>query len=93
MDTPGTKIPAMELPALAQENLTIAGVSAAGAALKRACGVVRLAASADCHVAVNTEGGAPVATTASMFMAAGATEYFTVRPGSGVSVKLAVIQA
>lgn len=72
-------------PAVASQALTLTGSTQQSAAFNAATRLVRLHAQVACHVAF---GENPTATTNSMRLAEGQTEYFGVTPGH----KLAVIQ-
>lgn len=71
-------------PALLNQQVSIAGASAQSAPFNAGTKVVRVHADAACRVAF---GANPTAAGTSMRMAAGQTEYFSVRPG----LRLAVI--
>lgn len=73
------------LPSLGTQALTLTGSTQQSAAFNAATRLVRLHAQVACHVAF---GESPTATTNSMRLAEGQTEYFGVTPGH----KLAVIQ-
>lgn len=78
---------AVNTPALANQTIAIAGASAQSAAFATTTKIVRVHTDVACHVVVG--GANPTATTSSMRMGEGATEYFVVTPGQ----KLAVIAA
>lgn len=78
--------PAAQMPAqVHQTPITVSGSSQQSAAFAAGTSFVRLHAQVACHVVVGTN---PTATTNSMRLAEGQTEYFGVTPGH----KLAVIQ-
>lgn len=73
-----------QAPSLAEQKVTIGATSAASAAFNSGTSLVRVKAMAACHVVVG--GSAPVATTNSMPMANGETQFFNVKPGDKVAV-------
>ncbi|WP_101048681.1 hypothetical protein [Macromonas nakdongensis] len=77
--------PMVAVPGVAEQALTLTGSTQQSAAFNVATRLVRLHAQVACHVAF---GDNPTATTSSMRLAEGQTEYFGVAPGH----KLAVIQ-
>ena len=74
--------PMANVPALVEQTVAI-GAEADSAAFSAATTYVRLHADAICSVQF---GAAPTATTATMRLAAGQTEYFAVTAGHKVSV-------
>lgn len=78
--------PVAAVPPLAEQTVAVGGTSAQSAVLNIATGIVRLHALANCCVSF---GASPTATVASMRLAAGSTEYFSVTPNS--SLKIAAI--
>lgn len=90
-DASGRVVSAAELPALAAQSVAVGAASAASTVLQAGTGLVRLCADVACRVIVGT--GTPTALATSMLLASGVPEYFAVRPGSGASLKVAVIQA
>jgi hypothetical protein len=76
---------AVKTPALVTYAVTISGSSTQSTAFGSNTGVIRINTDAACHVVIG--GSSPTATSSSMRMSAGQTEYFLVTPGQ----KLAVI--
>lgn len=76
---------AARAPALVDQTVAIGGSSTRSAAFNANTGIIRVSTDVACHLVIG--GTAPTATTSSMRMAAGQTEYFLVSPGD----KLAVI--
>lgn len=83
MAHPGQSAPVAMLPSAATQNLTPGGASLQSAVLAASTKLVRLHAVVACHVLT---GSNPTATTAGLFLAAGSTEYFGVRPGDKIAV-------
>lgn len=77
---------AAKAPAIANQVLAIGGTSVPSVAFGLATGLVRIHADVACHVVMG--GTSPIATSSSMRLSAGQTEYFVVLAGD----KLAVIQ-
>lgn len=75
---------AAKAPAVATQAVSVSGVSAQSSAFSVSTGIVRVAADVACHVVVG--GTNPVATSSSMRLAAGQTEYFVVSPGDKIAV-------
>lgn len=71
-------------PSLAEQKLTISGVTGQSAAFNRLTRLIRVHTDVVCSVAVG--GTAPAATTSSARMAANQTEYFVVNPGDKIAV-------
>lgn len=78
---------AVNTPALANQTVAIAGSSAQSAAFNNETRIIRIATDIACNVVVG--GTNPTATTSSMRLATGQTEYFVVRPGDKLAVILA----
>lgn len=75
------------MPSLGTQVVTFT-TSVASNAFSDACGLIRVVASADCHVRVGV--GALSATTSDMLLGAGEIEYFVIQsPG----MKIAAIEA
>lgn len=81
-DASGT-LSAAQLPVITNQVLTVGASSTQSAALSAETRFVRLHASVACHIAV---GENPTATTSSLRLAADATEYFGVAPGTKIAV-------
>lgn len=79
----GWALPVVMLPAIASQGITPTAASLASTAFSNSTRLVRLTAGANCHIEVGT---APVATTNSVRMSEGQTEYFSVKAGSKVAV-------
>lgn len=75
---------AVKAPAVAEQTVAISGTSARSSAFAITTGIVRISTDVDCHVVIG--GTAPTATTSSMRLVAGASEYFVVAPGDKVAV-------
>lgn len=78
---------AVTAPQLATGVVNITGVSAQSSAFTALTGIVRIHTDTACMIVVG--GTNPTATTGSMRLAAGQTEYFVVSPGDKVAVILA----
>ena len=77
------KIPPFRVLEGTNQNVTVAGTSAATAAAMSAdATVVRLASTTDCYVAVGTT---PTATTSDVVILAGFPEYFLIEPSDKVA--------
>lgn len=75
---------AAPMPAVAQSTVAIAGASAQSAAFSSTTKLVRVHCDVICNITVG--GTNPVATTSTLRLAAGQTEYFAVSPGDKVAV-------
>jgi hypothetical protein len=75
---------AVNTPALANQVVTVSGVSAQSSAFTATTKIIRVHADVACHVVVG--GASPTATTNSMKVGANQTEYFVVTPGQRVAV-------
>lgn len=78
---------AANTPALTEQTVAIAGASAQSAVFGGSTKLVRVHTDVACHVVVG--GSNPTATTSSMRLGAGQTEYFVVTPGQRLAVILA----
>lgn len=76
---------AVKAPAVAKQAISITGTSAQSAAFASTTGIIRV--HTDIAALVEIGGTNPTATSTSMRMAAGQTEYFIVSPGAKVAVK------
>jgi len=86
-DTGGNKLPAVQMPPIATQNITIAGASAqATNALNAETGIIRLRTDTACAVLIGSD---PTALITSLQMDANTTEYFTLPQGP--ALKIAVI--
>lgn len=83
LDAAGRALPAACLPAVAEQTVTFTTTSVQSAVLNSATSLIRLHADGNCSVAIGTN---PTATTANMRLAAGAVEYFGVKPGTSLRV-------
>lgn len=89
-DPGGNKLPAVQMPPIATQNVTIAGVSAATTnALNAKTGIIRLRTDTACAVLVGE--GPPTALITSLQMDANTTEYFTVPLGPALKVAVIAI--
>lgn len=79
----GNMLPAVEMPPIAEQVVAIGGTSTASSAFNTLTKVVRLHTDAICSVAFGAD---PTATTSTMRLSAGSTEYFEVTPGQKVAV-------
>lgn len=68
------------------QRVAIGASSVQSSAMGETTGLVRLTGSSDCYVSF---GSNPTATTSSLYLPAGAIEYFGINPGD----KIAVLQA
>jgi hypothetical protein len=68
------------------QNITTSGTSQASSAVGASTAIVRIAVNADTYIAV---GSAPTATTSSMLIPSGGTEFIAVNKGTD---KIAVLQ-
>lgn len=75
---------AVNMPAVTTQTVAIGGSSVRSSAFNVNTGIVRVHADAACHIVIDS--GTPTATSSSMRMAAGQTEYFVVKPGQLVAV-------
>lgn len=75
---------AAKAPAVANQTVTFTSSSVQSAAFNTLTGLVRIQCDAICNV--NIGGTSPVATTSSMRLTAGQTEYFVVAAGDKVAV-------
>lgn len=82
-------VPAVSMPPLAQQTVTISAVSAQSSALNAQTQVVRIATDTACFI--ETGSSNPTATTSKMPLFAGQSEYFVVPVNSGW--KIAAITA
>jgi len=71
-------------PSLAEQKITISGVTTQSAAFNRLTRLIRVHTDVVCSVAVG--GANPSATTSSARLAANQTEYFSVDPGDKIAV-------
>lgn len=78
----GTAQTALE-PAISGENVTIAGASAATAAMAATVTVVRVSVDTACYVEF---GATPVAAAGTAYLPASAIEYFAIPPGGAYKV-------
>lgn len=78
---------AANTPAVANQTVAISGVSAQSAAFNSSTKLVRVHTDVACHVVVG--GASPTATTSSMRLGAGQTEYFVVTAGQRLAVIVA----
>ncbi len=76
---------AVNTPAVAKQAIAVTGTSAQSAAFNGDTGIVRI--HPDVAVLVEIGGTSPTATSTSMRVEAGATEYFLVKPGQKLAVK------
>jgi hypothetical protein len=74
---------AVKQPEVTTQVLSIGGSSVQSAPFGSTTGIVRVQADAACHIVVN---GSPTATSTSMKLTAGQTEYFVVTPGQILAV-------
>jgi hypothetical protein len=74
----GQVLPVSSCPPIAEQRLTISGVSAQTSAFNSRTRIVRVSTSEVCSIAF---GASPTATTSTMRLAANATEYFAVNGG------------
>ena len=77
---------AAQLPAIAEQKVTISGTSAQSAAFQQETRMIRVHTDVACHILVGSD---PTATVAKLRMAADSVEYFGVTPGHKVAVKAA----
>lgn len=77
-------LPVAAEPAMVDQTVAIAGVSAASAAFGASTRVIRVHTDAICSILVGT--GAPIALTTSKRLPANWTEYFSVQPGDKIAV-------
>lgn len=82
-ETSRGKVQTPEWPAVAHQKLTI-GAETDSAAFNAATKFIRVHADAICSIVITAS--APAATTSMCRMAAGQTEYFSVKPGHYLSV-------
>lgn len=80
----GHRVPSGQEPSLTNQQVSIGGASAQSAAFRDTTRFVRLHADVACRIAIGTN---PTASSTSMRIGAGGTEYLGVTPG----LKLAVI--
>lgn len=79
----GHLIPAGQEPAILNQQVAIGASSAQSAALSDVTQFVRIHADVSCRIKIGTN---PTASTSSMRMAAGGTEYLGVVPGLKIAV-------
>lgn len=79
----GRLMPVGQKPGVANQAITVTGSSQQSALFNAEARLVRLHAQVACHIAV---GSNPTATTNSMRLAEGQTEYFGVVPGHRLAV-------
>ena len=79
----GNLLPAVSMPPIAEQKITIGGASVASSAFNALTQVLGVHAEAVCSVAF---GAAPTATSANRRLAAHSTEYFEVTPGQKVAI-------
>jgi len=81
----GVYYQAVNTPAVAKQAIAVTGTSAQSSAFAADTGIVRI--HPDVAILVEIGGTNPSATSTSMRMEAGQTEYFVVKPGQKLAVK------
>lgn len=75
---------AAKAPAITSQAVTITASSVQSAAFSATTGLIRIHCDVACHVQIGTTN--PTATTSSLPLGAGQTEYFVVTPGDEIAV-------